>query len=162
MNDNPEFMHAIFDGWHTYQSILVQVLGPLTDEQLAFRAGPGLRTIDEIARHIVGARARWFYIDLNAGGETFEKLSQWDHHGAQFRSADELVSGLVQTWKIMQETIKGWTTEDWGSSWPNDEGQMPEMLTRQWILWHLIEHDLHHGGEISITLGANDIPGIDL
>ena len=26
-------------------------------------------------------------------------------------------------------------------------------MTRAWIVWHLIEHDLHHGGEISQSLG---------
>jgi hypothetical protein len=22
-------------------------------------------------------------------------------------------------------------------------------LSRQWVIWHVIEHDLHHGGELS-------------
>ena len=36
-------------------------------------------------------------------------------------------------------------------------GQAPPFgslhTTRQWVIWHLIEHDVHHGGEISLTLG---------
>jgi uncharacterized damage-inducible protein DinB len=29
-------------------------------------------------------------------------------------------------------------------------------------VWHLIEHDLHHGGEISQILGSNGIPAPEL
>jgi uncharacterized damage-inducible protein DinB len=36
------------------------------------------------------------------------------------------------------------------------------MFTRQWVVWHLIEHDLHHGGEISLILGSNGLTGLDL
>jgi uncharacterized damage-inducible protein DinB len=28
---------------------------------------------------------------------------------------------------------------------------------RGWIIWHLIEHDLHHGGELFYTLGSHGI-----
>ena len=42
-----------------------------------------------------------------------------------------------------------------------DPGE-PEMFTRQWVIWHLIEHDLHHGGEAFYTLGMNGLPTPDL
>ncbi len=25
-----------------------------------------------------------------------------------------------------------------------------QTYTRQWVIWHLIEHDLHHGGELPL------------
>jgi uncharacterized damage-inducible protein DinB len=36
------------------------------------------------------------------------------------------------------------------------------VCTRQWIIWHLIEHDLHHGGELFYTLGAHGLRVPDL
>src|SRR5216684_5349436 len=30
-------------------------------------------------------------------------------------------------------------------------------LTRQWITWHVIAHDLHHGGELTLMLGMQGI-----
>jgi uncharacterized damage-inducible protein DinB len=30
------------------------------------------------------------------------------------------------------------------------------------VIWHLMEHDLHHGGEISQVLGSHGIPALDL
>jgi uncharacterized damage-inducible protein DinB len=26
------------------------------------------------------------------------------------------------------------------------------------VVWHVLEHDLHHGGELSLTLGLHGIP----
>jgi uncharacterized damage-inducible protein DinB len=30
------------------------------------------------------------------------------------------------------------------------------------VVWHLIEHDVHHTGEMSIILGSHGVPGLDL
>jgi uncharacterized damage-inducible protein DinB len=34
--------------------------------------------------------------------------------------------------------------------------------SRQWIIWHVLEHDIHHGGELSFLLGMYGVPAIDL
>jgi uncharacterized damage-inducible protein DinB len=77
------------------------------------------------------------------------------------RSAGELVQGLETTWLLMQEAIARWTPDDWVQEYPGEEGD-PPVLTRAWILWHLIEHDLHHGGELSLTLGIHGIAAPDI
>lgn len=35
-------------------------------------------------------------------------------------------------------------------------------LMLQWVILHVIEHDLHHGGEVSFTLGMHNLQSIDL
>ena len=62
----------------------------------------------------------------------------------------------------MQVAIAGWTLADWQQTWPGEDQSEPEVITRQWVIWHLIEHDLHHGGEISPTLGVHGITGFSL
>lgn len=162
MTENQEIIPAIFEGWHTYQGVIINALRPLDEDQLSLRAAPDLRSVDEIARHMVGARARWFYMLMGEGGEAFEAMGKWDRRGAESRSAGELVNGLERTWQGMQSAIASWSPEDWQKTWPGEDESEPEVLTRQWVLWHLIEHDLHHGGEISLTLGIHGIPALDL
>jgi hypothetical protein len=36
------------------------------------------------------------------------------------------------------------------------------MSTRAWVIWHLIEHEGHHGGAISLILGSNGPPVLDV
>jgi uncharacterized damage-inducible protein DinB len=28
---------------------------------------------------------------------------------------------------------------------------------RQWIVWHVLEHEIHHGGELSLALGMSGV-----
>jgi uncharacterized damage-inducible protein DinB len=35
-------------------------------------------------------------------------------------------------------------------------------FSRQWIIWHLIEHDLHHGGELGYSLGMHGLDAPDI
>jgi uncharacterized damage-inducible protein DinB len=155
-------LSAIYEGWYTHQNTLCEALAPLTAEQLDLRASPRLRSVGEIAQHIIGARARWFYQLMGEGGDEFAALGKWDRRGARARSAAELVQGLEQTWQGMQEAIARWTPEQWQETWPGEDETEPTVITRPWVIWHLVEHDLHHGGEISITLGAHGVRGLDL
>jgi len=35
-------------------------------------------------------------------------------------------------------------------------------VSRQCIFWHVIEHDLHHGGELSFSLGMHGSAAVDI
>jgi uncharacterized damage-inducible protein DinB len=72
------------------------------------------------------------------------------------RSAAELVNGLETTWQLMQESLERWTPAEWDQILGGTPDE-PETFTRSWIIWHLIEHDLHHGGEAAITLGMHGL-----
>lgn len=161
MKETHSLTQTIYDGWHTYQQLLIKALAPLKEDELELRAAPHLRSVRENALHIIGARARWFY-GMDEEEDRFRPFTGWDRPGAPSRIARELVDGLEQTWTGMRETIGNWTEEDWQQTWPGDPGDEPEIITRQWVIWHLIEHDVHHGGEISLTLGVHGIAALSL
>ena len=33
-------------------------------------------------------------------------------------------------------------------------------LAQQWMIWHVLEHEIHHGGELSVALGGYGLSGI--
>lgn len=160
MNEVPSLNPTIYAGWHKYQSKLIAALAPLTDVQVGLRVEPGLRSIEEIVTHMIGARARWLYINEDAA--EFAEFANWDRSDMRLRSAKELVEGLETTWRLMQAAIKRWTPEEWAQEIPSDDPDDPSIITRPWILWHLIEHDLHHGGEVSLTLGRHGYAAPDI
>ncbi len=133
-------------GWKAYQDRLAAALAPLTAEQLALRAAPGLRSIGENAAHIIAVRAGWFTYTL---GE--------DAEAAPTRTADELVQGLDRTWRMMADCLARWSPADMQQTFPDDWNGKQVYLSRAWIVWHVLEHDLHHGGEVSLTLGMHGL-----
>ena len=48
----------VYGSWEADHYRLVSLIGGLTQEQLALRAAPQLRTVSALASHIVAARAR--------------------------------------------------------------------------------------------------------
>ena len=151
-------MSTIYQGWLTYQTLLIKALTPLSPDQLALRAAPTLRSIGEIGTHMIGARARW----MGEGGDAFAAMGEWDRQGMPTRSAAELVAGLETTWQGMQDAIARWTLADWQQTYAGEDPGEPATITRPWVIWHLIEHDLHHGGEIGLTLGMHGLSAPDL
>lgn len=163
MIEQPSTLAPFYQGWDVYQQHLIDALAPLSSDQLTLRIAPHLRSVDVIARHIIGARARWLYYVLREGDEQLVSLGTWDRPDQPTRTAAELVSGLQHTWEVLHEALKRWTIADLAEEL-HDTGDddEEETFTRQWVIWHLIEHDLHHGGELSFVLGAHQLPAIDL
>jgi uncharacterized damage-inducible protein DinB len=162
MTESTIIMADIYTGWHTYQKSLIEALRPLSAEQLAFTAAPGLRSIAQLTAHIVAGRANWFYHNLKEGGDLFATLGGWDRPGLSPESAHQLIRGLEMTWQGMQSVIALWTPDQWGQTFTDGHPYAPLVITRRWIIWHLIEHDLHHGGEISLTMGVHGLAALKI
>jgi uncharacterized damage-inducible protein DinB len=154
----------VYKGWDRYQDLLVQTVAALTDEQLAWRAASNLRSAGELVAHIVGCRAGWFYYVMNEREEVLVEMSKWDEPGAAAPATSELVRGLQTTWQIIQNGLNRWTLADLDTEFKvkgEDDG-VERTYTRQWLLWHLLEHDTHHGGEFSFVLGMHGREGMDI
>jgi uncharacterized damage-inducible protein DinB len=157
LNDPNSVTAQFYDGWEVYQQNLVKAIAPLTDEQLALTAGPGLRSVLNLIHHVISVRAGW-YMGAGADAPDMMEFATWGDRDAPAHSAAELVRGLELTWKMMHDALAKWTPDDLQATF-EDEGEYP---TRKWMVWHVIEHDLHHGGEISYSLGMHGIRGIDI
>jgi len=73
----------------------------------------------------------------------------------------ELVEGLERTWQMIQGTLTGWTPADLDRIFP-PHGEGTVERSRQYITWHVLEHDIHHGVELSSILGAHGLASVDL
>src|SRR5438046_10722144 len=103
MSETSETLAFFTEGWHNYQKHLSRALARLTPEQLALRAAPHLRSVEELARHIIAVRAGWVHFQLEEGGEGLRAFTPWGESESAPRSADELGSGLGHTWRVMTE-----------------------------------------------------------
>ena len=159
--ENP-MLTGIYQGWERYNGLLAGALAPLSDEQLDLRAAPGLRSIRELATHLVAVRARWFHLALGEGGDEIAAIGTWDRKGEPARNASELASGLETTWRLMAAAIARWSPEQLSETITEEDNGEIETFTRPEVIWHLIEHDLHHGGEIGYSLGIHGIAAPDI
>src|SRR5256885_2138679 len=131
-------LNIFYEEWKLYQDHLREAIAPLTAEQLAFCAGPGLRTIGQIATHIITARVGWFIDFLGEDGGEAAYLNDWDGRDASPRPAAELVRGLDLSWQLMAAALYRWSAADMAKTFPIEWRGDHYDLTRSWVIWHLL------------------------
>lgn len=162
MSEEQTGLLPFYKGWDAYQEQFVRALSPLSAEQLALRTAPHLRSIGENVAHIIATRVGWFHGLMAQGNESLKTMETWDEKEAPARSAAELLDGLATTWEMVRDALAHWTPADLDYVFEGTYNDRPYRLTRQWVIWHVIEHDLHHGGEVSFTLGTHQLTAIAL
>lgn len=162
MTEQQTNLLPFYKGWDAYQAFLVKAIAPLSSAQLALRVAPHLRSVGENVAHIIGTRVAWFHMLMGEGSAELLPMEQWDEPDAPPRSAAELISGLENTWQMLHTALAHWTPADLDYVFAGVRNEKPYSLTRQWVIWHVIEHDLHHGGEVAFTLGAHHLEALDL
>src|SRR5215472_6428483 len=167
MSEQKLSIDRFYKGWDVYQQQLVKLLAPLSLDQLALRASPHHWSIGMIATHIVAIRAGWFHMMLGEGSAELAPLAKWDRSDQPSRTAAEIVTGLEATWQMIQDALSRWTPADlkqkFQDRWPGVEYRGDEpWYSRQWVIWHVLEHDLLYGGELSLALGMNGLAAFNL
>jgi uncharacterized damage-inducible protein DinB len=162
MATHPAPLTTIFTGWEEFHQQLSAALAPLTAEQLDLSAAPHLRSIAAITGHIVATRVGWFHFGLSVGDESIQQYSAWDQPENRPRRAADLVAGLAESWALIRGALDSWSVEDMMEEVETVRGGKTYLLPRRWVIWHVIEHDLHHGGEVLLTLGIHNLPAPEI
>ena len=160
---------TFYKGWETYQQNLVEIIAPLSPEQLSLPASSHHWSIGMLAQHIVANRVWWFQGWMGEGSPDLAHIAHWDPADKEEQLAlesAELVAGLEATWHMIADALYRWTPADLGHIFPSpsslseEEKRIFGERTRQWIIWHVLEHEIHHGGELSLALGNYELLGI--
>jgi uncharacterized damage-inducible protein DinB len=160
---------TFYSGWATYQQSLVEMIAPLSSEQLALSAASHQWTIGMLAQHLVANRVWWFQVWMGEGSPDLAPIAHWDPADDVEQpplSAAELVAGLESTWRMIADALARWTPADLErvfappAALKEEERAFFPPRTLKWILWHVLEHEIHHGGELSLALGGYGLPGV--
>ena len=154
---------SVFDGWNTYQVSLVHAVKPLTPEQLAYRPATGLRSAGELASHIGLGRIDWFS-RMGAPGSAglAHQVEALASKEAIADDSAQLVYWLEASWRMVEGTLRQWTVDDLATTFIQPYWGKNYAVSRQWTIWRIMAHDLHHGGELAVMLGMQGIPIPDL
>jgi uncharacterized damage-inducible protein DinB len=161
MAESSSTLDTVYQGWQDYSRQLTQAMAPLSAEQLALRAAPHLRSIGELAEHIIGGRFHWMYGML---GESNDEIAAFvtEIEPVPTMSAAQLVRGLNLTRDLIDDRMAHWSAAELAQTITVTREGSERSFTRQWVIWHLIEHDLHHGGELSFSLGIQHLATFEL
>ena len=155
-------LDVIYENWRGYNRKLQDCIVPLMNEKLLLQPASHMWPLGQIVQHIISVRAGWFSGTLQDDDEAMKGYMPWGQPDSPARSAVELVRGLDETWAFIESRLQQWTPADCAKTFPDEmDGQTYE-VSRSWVIYHVMEHDLHHGSEVSLILGMNGLRALDL
>lgn len=156
----------VFEGWEGYNTSLVKAIAPRTPDELAFRPVAGLRSVGEIAAHIGLGRVDWFH-RMGAPGASglarrvAEEAARGDgpleRQTSLTQDADALVRWLETSWRMVAGVLESWTVDDLSATFLQPYHGRTYVVSRQWVLWRIITHDVQHGGQLTVMLWQQGI-----
>ncbi|MCA9919163.1 MAG: DinB family protein [Anaerolineales bacterium] len=164
----------IYEGWAGHQTSLVHAIAPLTPDQLSWRPTEHLFSVGELARHISLGRLTWFLRMGAPGSATLaQQIDDWaeDEDGNAYivesnlaiaETAVDLVHWLEVTGNMVAATLNSWPVGDLHQTYRHTWNGDVYDVSRQWTIWRILSHDIHHGGQIALMLGMQGIEAFEL
>ena len=155
-------LDVIYENWRGYQEKLRNCVAPLTDAQLSIQPAAHMWPLGQVVQHIVSVRAGWFSATLQDADEKMDAYMAWGQRDSPARSGAEMARGLDETWAFIAARLQRWSPDDCAKTFPDEWDGQVHHVSRSWVIYHVMEHDLHHGGEVSLILGMNGLRTLDL
>jgi hypothetical protein len=158
-----------FPAWPTYNARLTEVVGSMTEEQLAVQPSPDRWPLWASIGHLACQRVFWLCVFAGApGAETTPftdagNVCPGDEDLEHVMSAADLVQALGSTFRIVERCLDGWTLEMLAEEvsrpeWGDDDRRHP----RGWALERVFAHDVYHAAELNEALTLARLPQVDL
>jgi uncharacterized damage-inducible protein DinB len=156
----------VFEGWEGYNTSLVKAVAPRTPDELAFRPAEGMRSVGEIAAHIGLGRVDWFHrMGAPGAAELARRVEQEAAQGdgplerqeSLTGDADALVRWLEASWRMVAAVLDTWTVDDLPVTFLQPYRGKTYAVSRQWVLWRMLTHDVQHGGQLTVMLWMQGI-----
>jgi uncharacterized damage-inducible protein DinB len=145
----------LFGHWAEVRQGLFQALDRLSDAQLEFVPREGLWSLGKVARHIADAEEGWFrYVVTREHREWPADSSPQDY--PTVGSVKALLAEVHARTEAYLETVDAADLDR------RIEAPWGEQVSLRWIIWHVLEHEIHHRGEIFLMLGLLGMAAPDI
>jgi len=145
----------IFSHWKQVRADLLSTIDLFNEDELSYTPGTTSRTVGRTMLHIADAEDGWFrYVvtkELSEWPKQFT-LENYPNREAIKKVLTEVHTSTEAYLDIMEESdLTRMIESPWG-----------DKFHLGWIVWHVLEHEIHHRGELSMILGLLGREGLDV
>ena len=142
--------------WPKVREDLVLTLDSFEETDLAFTPVEGGWTVGRIMLHISSAANYWLHSGILSSVNIYQ---QGKAVLENYPNLDEIRGFLAEEHNHTLELLENFNIEDWEKAYQYPDGYFYQP---SWIFWHVLEHEIHHRGELSLILGLLGREGLDL
>ena len=137
-------LSELFSHWETIRTEMIDGVSALTQDQLDWKPSGWNSSIADLLRHISEAELWWL------GDVVLKKNIYRDLTADLAPDLESIIKELETSHKYVLDALLPKTVESL-----NEVYQIPkseEKRSFQWILWHTIEHEMRHRGQIFMMM----------
>lgn len=137
----------VYRHWETdLRPFTINALRRMTPEQLHWKPEGWHSSAFELAEHM--ARVEWSWIYRNA-----LKRAPWESQwqAGRFETLDDLLSYWSDIHRITIDWLQDSPVTELRRKYPMPSTDLP-WATMNWIVYHVMEHEIHHRGQIFMLL----------
>lgn len=145
----------LFEHWTEVRGGLVRTAERFRQDELSYVPFPGARSLAEALLHIANAEEGWFRYAVT------QELAEWPEAPSP-KDHPSLAAVLSLVATVHEGTLAYLAPLDVGEFDRTMRTPWGEELTLGQIIWHVIDHEIHHRGEPSLILGLLGREGLQV
>lgn len=145
----------LFSHWKGVRNGLLETMDKFTDEELTYKPYDGARSVGEIMLHIANAEDGWIRYAVKS------EVEEWpNHHTLENYPTLEAIKELLDdVHSDTQVYLANLELDDLARKFVSPWGAE---FALGFVFWHVIEHEIHHRGELSLILGQLGREGLEV
>jgi uncharacterized damage-inducible protein DinB len=147
-------LSQFFSHWDQVHNDTLAVIGQFRETELDYISFEGSWTVKQIALHIAHAEEGWFRCIVEKVHEEWPPSFE----AIDFPNGQSITTLLANTHKKTMAYLGTHTLDDLERVIESRWGD----FSLQFVIWHVIEHEIHHRGELSLVLGILGRGGLDV
>lgn len=146
---------TLFSHWKRIRTGLIETIDKYDQSMLEYTPFDGSYSAARIMLHIAEAEEGWFrYV-------VAKRYDEWPSHFTieNYPTLTEIKGVLDQVHGATEDFLESLSTSDLEKI---IQTPWEEPIPLGWIIWHVLEHEVHHRGELSLILGMLGKEGLDV
>lgn len=144
----------LFSHWKQVRAGLEKVIDSFTDAELTYSPYPGAWPVGRMMLHIAECEDYWLHAVVRR-----ELPPDVSYPLAEYPDREAIKGALTRAHARTRAFLETLDVDDLESYYTTPRG---ETFTLRWIIWHVLEHEIHHRGELSLCLGLLGREGLDV
>jgi uncharacterized damage-inducible protein DinB len=146
-------LSEMFSHWEQVRADLMITIDKFGEDELTFTPFGGSWPVGKIMLHIADTEDYWLHTLVR------KELPDTDYHLADYPTKDAIKGVLDRARGRTASWLDSLTERDLDAQYTTRRGNTYSL---RWIIWHVLEHEIHHRGELSMALGLLGREGLDV
>lgn len=147
-------VNRLYNHWAQVRADLLATIDTFNENELTFAPFKGSWPVGQIMLHIADCEDNWLY------GVVQHQLEPWIFYDlADYPTKQKIIEILGRAHQRTIAFIERLTESDLDQQYQLSDGST---FNLDWIIWHVLEHEIHHRGELSLALGLLGRQGLDV